>query len=97
MNDILSLSAAELGAKLKARELSPVDAVEACLERIETTEPKLNAYVRVLAEEARAAALAAWEELHQRRPDHREEAKHPSPRVAVHANTPCSFAPLAEG
>ena len=37
MNDILSLSAAELGAKLKARDLSPVDAVEACLERIEAT------------------------------------------------------------
>jgi len=63
MNEILSLSAAELGAKLKARELSPVDAVEACLERIETTEPKLNAYVRVLAEEARAAARQAEQEI----------------------------------
>ncbi|MES1948174.1 glutamyl-tRNA(Gln) amidotransferase subunit A [Salinisphaera sp. C84B14] len=63
MNDMLSLSAAELGAKLKARDLSPVDAVEACLERIEATEPKLNAYVRVLADEARAAARQAEQEI----------------------------------
>lgn len=59
MNDILDLSLAQLGRKLKARELSSVDAVEACLERIEATEARLNAYVRVLAEDARAAAEQA--------------------------------------
>lgn len=73
MSDILQLSATALGEKLKNRELSPVDAVEACLARIEATEPRLNAYVRVLADEARAAAKQAEEEIaagHWRGPLH---------------------------
>ncbi|MES1929035.1 glutamyl-tRNA(Gln) amidotransferase subunit A [Salinisphaera dokdonensis CL-ES53] len=63
MNDILSLSATELGRRIKAGDISPVDAVDACLARIEATEPKLNAYVRVLADEARAAAKQAEKEI----------------------------------
>jgi len=63
MSDILSLSATELGQKIKAGDISPVDAVDACLARIETTEPQLNAYVRVLGDEARAAARHAEEEI----------------------------------
>lgn len=73
MSDILHLSATALGEKIKNRELSPVDAVEACLARIEATEPQLNAYVRVLADEARAAAKQAEEEIaagHWRGPLH---------------------------
>lgn len=63
MNDILSLSATELGQKIKAGDISPIDAVDACLARIETTEPQLNAYVRVLGDEARAAAQQAENEI----------------------------------
>ncbi|ROO28177.1 amidase [Salinisphaera orenii] len=63
MNDILSLSATKLGQKIKAGDISPVDAVDACLARIDATEPKLNAYVRVLADEARAAAKQAEKEI----------------------------------
>jgi aspartyl-tRNA(Asn)/glutamyl-tRNA(Gln) amidotransferase subunit A len=63
MSDILSLSATELGQQIKTGDISPVDAVDACLARIEATEPKLNAYVRVLADEARAAAKQAEKEI----------------------------------
>ncbi|MES1931739.1 glutamyl-tRNA(Gln) amidotransferase subunit A [Salinisphaera shabanensis T35B1] len=63
MNEMLSLSATELGQKIKAGDISPVDAVDACLARIDATEPKLNAYVRVLADEARAAAKQAEKEI----------------------------------
>ncbi|MES1948170.1 glutamyl-tRNA(Gln) amidotransferase subunit A [Salinisphaera sp. C84B14] len=63
MNDMLLLSATELGQKIKPGEISPVEAVDACLARIEATEPNLNAYVRVLADEARAAANQAEQEI----------------------------------
>lgn len=63
MNDIVNLSLTELAGKLKARDLSPIDVVEACLQRIETTEDKLNAFVRVLAECARTEAKQAESEI----------------------------------
>jgi Asp-tRNA(Asn)/Glu-tRNA(Gln) amidotransferase A subunit family amidase len=52
-------SAAELAALIRARELSPVAAVEAALARIEAVDPKLNAFAFVYPEQARAAARAA--------------------------------------
>ena len=63
MTAILDLSLAELSARIKAREVSPVEATEACLERIARTEPVLNAYVCVLADAALEAARAAEAEL----------------------------------
>lgn len=63
MNAILELSLLELAAKLKARELSPVEVANASLERIEETEDQLNAYVQVLPEAARAAAKQAETEI----------------------------------
>lgn len=59
MNDILKLSLAELSKKIKSGDVSPVEATEACLERITATDNSLGAYVRVLADEARAAAREA--------------------------------------
>jgi aspartyl-tRNA(Asn)/glutamyl-tRNA(Gln) amidotransferase subunit A len=43
---------ADLAAKIRAREVSPVEVTEACLARIETVEPKLRAFIRVDAEGA---------------------------------------------
>jgi aspartyl-tRNA(Asn)/glutamyl-tRNA(Gln) amidotransferase subunit A len=63
MSDILKLSLVDLSRKIKAREVSPVDAVDACLERIVATEDRLNAYVLVLDEDARAAARKAEDEI----------------------------------
>ncbi|MBI4280368.1 MAG: amidase [Armatimonadetes bacterium] len=49
----------ELVPLLRARKLSPVEVTQACLDRIEAFGPRLNAYVTVLAEQARAQARDA--------------------------------------
>ena len=57
------LDAVELVAAYKARTLSPVEATEAALGRIERFNPAVNAMVHVAAEQALAAALeseARW-------------------------------------
>jgi aspartyl-tRNA(Asn)/glutamyl-tRNA(Gln) amidotransferase subunit A len=45
-----------LAAAIRARALSPVEAVEACLTRIEALDPRLHAFITVDADRARAAA-----------------------------------------
>ena len=49
----------QLAASLRARELSSVELVRACLERIEAAQPALNAFISITAEQALAAAQAA--------------------------------------
>jgi Asp-tRNA(Asn)/Glu-tRNA(Gln) amidotransferase A subunit family amidase len=51
--------ATELAARIRRRDLSPVEVVNAFLERIEERNGRLNAYVTVLGEEAREAAREA--------------------------------------
>ena len=51
--------AAELAARIRRRDLSPVEAVEAFLDRIEARDGEINAYVTVLGEEARERAREA--------------------------------------
>ncbi|MGM0584348.1 MAG: amidase [Pseudomonadota bacterium] len=63
MSGILDLSLAELSRKIRAGEVSPVEATEACLDRIAATDNALGAYVVVLADEARAAAGQAEAEI----------------------------------
>ena len=53
------LSTAELGALIERKEITPVDAVEAYLKRIEEVNPKLNAFITVLKEEALKEAATA--------------------------------------
>jgi amidase/aspartyl-tRNA(Asn)/glutamyl-tRNA(Gln) amidotransferase subunit A len=53
------LPAAELAARIKRRDVSPVEVVEAYLRRIETRNPVVNAYTLVLGDQAMAAARAA--------------------------------------
>lgn len=55
-NEIALLSAAELLARYRARELSPVEVVKACLTQIENYDSALNAFRLVAHEEALAAA-----------------------------------------
>jgi len=52
-------SAGELVALVKAREITPVEILEAHLSVIERINPRLNAIVTLAAEQARAAAIAA--------------------------------------
>ena len=58
-NEIPFLSATELANLLKARQVSPVEATEAYLSRIEQVDPSLNSYITVTSEQARAEARQA--------------------------------------
>ncbi len=57
--DPVHASAAELGRAIQARTLSPVDAVDALLGRIDRLEPKLQAFTEVFTADARLAAEGA--------------------------------------
>ena len=61
--DIPFLSATELASLIEATQVSPVEAVEAYLDRIERIDPRVNSYVTVCAEEARRDARRAEEEI----------------------------------
>lgn len=50
--DICSMTALELGKKIKQKEISVLEAVKASLERIEEMEPKINSFVTVDAKGA---------------------------------------------
>src|SRR5215469_10784530 len=54
---------ATLGASIRARRVSPMEVVERCLQRIEKFNPKLNAFITVLAEQAREQARLAENEI----------------------------------
>ena len=62
-NEIPFLSATELADLLKSGEVSPVEATEAYLSRIEQIDPSLNSYITVTAERARADARRAQAEI----------------------------------
>ena len=62
-NDIAFLSATELGSAIQSMQISPVEAVEAYLERIERIDPKVNSYITVCADQARQDALQAEAEV----------------------------------
>ena len=57
------LTIAEAGALIAKRELSPVELVQSRLTRIERLDGKLNTFIRVLGDEALAAARAAEAEI----------------------------------
>jgi aspartyl-tRNA(Asn)/glutamyl-tRNA(Gln) amidotransferase subunit A len=59
MSEIAKLSAAEIAAAYRARTLSPVEAAEDALRRIERFEPRVNAFTLVDAEGALSAARAS--------------------------------------
>ena len=54
--ELVFLSAANLASEIKNKQISPVEAVEAYLDRINHVDPKLNAYITVLADKALEAA-----------------------------------------
>lgn len=56
-------SIADLSQRLRAQAVSPVDVVETCLERLQTLNPTLNAFITVMADTARAEAKAAEAEI----------------------------------
>lgn len=61
MDEFCWLSARELARMVRAKDVSPVEVLEATLRRIERVNPRINAYCTVTAEPARRQALAAEE------------------------------------
>jgi len=59
MPDLTFLSATEMAKGIREKQLSPVELIEAHLSRIETLNPKMNAFVQLAAERARSQARAA--------------------------------------
>ena len=62
-SEIPFLSATQLADLIKSREVSPVEAVEAYLDRIAEVDGQLNSYITVCREEALAAAQEAESEI----------------------------------
>ena len=62
-NEIPFLSATDLAELLRSRQVSPVEAAEAYLARIEQVDPSLNSYITVTAEQAMAEARQAEAEI----------------------------------
>lgn len=69
MPEIHELSALDLRAAYETRELSPVEVVEALLERLDWLEPSLNAFVTLTRESAMAEARVAAREWWLRESD----------------------------
>jgi aspartyl-tRNA(Asn)/glutamyl-tRNA(Gln) amidotransferase subunit A len=62
-SDLLFMSAAAAGALIRKRKLSPVEYVDAVLRGIAVAQPKLNAFVTVMADSARADARRAEQDV----------------------------------
>ena len=61
--DLCFTSISDASALIESRDLSPVELVEAHLARVEETEPELNAFITLLADEALEQANAAEREI----------------------------------
>ena len=57
--EITWMDGVALATAIRNGEVSPLEAVDAVLAQLEETEPKINAFVTVLADQARAEAKAA--------------------------------------
>jgi aspartyl-tRNA(Asn)/glutamyl-tRNA(Gln) amidotransferase subunit A len=67
-DELCWLTATDLAALIRRKKVSPVEVVDAVLDRIERVNPALNAYVTVTVDEARRAARAAERALGRRGP-----------------------------
>lgn len=59
VSNVADLSLAEASAAIASRTVSPVELVDACLERVEGIQDALRAYISVYADEAREVAKAS--------------------------------------
>lgn len=62
-DDLTYITIAKVSELIRGRKLSPVELTDACLARIEALEPRLNAFITVLADDARATAAWAADEI----------------------------------
>ena len=61
--ELTSLTLAEAAARLRARQLTSVELTQACLERIEIYNPKLDAFITLTSQQALAEARQADAEI----------------------------------
>ena len=59
MSDLCDLSATQLREMIGAKDISPVELIESCIERIERIDHALNAIVTKSYDQARTEALLA--------------------------------------
>jgi aspartyl-tRNA(Asn)/glutamyl-tRNA(Gln) amidotransferase subunit A len=64
-SDLCYLSITEAAALIRRKEVSPVELVDAHLQRIERLDRRLNSFVTVVGDEARAAARHAERAIHR--------------------------------
>jgi aspartyl-tRNA(Asn)/glutamyl-tRNA(Gln) amidotransferase subunit A len=62
-DELIYLSASQLGRLIKKKEISPVEVIEAHLSRIDALEPKLNSFITLLPDRAMAEARQAEKEI----------------------------------
>lgn len=65
--ELCFMPATEMAAAIKQKKISPVEVIDAILNRIEKINPKINAYVTLTAEAARSAAKAAEDAVMKRK------------------------------
>ncbi len=63
ISETIHLTLEDAAALVRDRRVSPLELTEACLARIESVEPRLNAFVTVTADVARAQAREAGNEI----------------------------------
>ena len=63
MSDLLFLSATAAAALIRARKLSPVEYIDAVLAAAERAQARLNGFVTIMGDSARAAARAAEQQV----------------------------------
>jgi aspartyl-tRNA(Asn)/glutamyl-tRNA(Gln) amidotransferase subunit A len=63
MSDLHHLTVAEAARRIGAKQLSPVELVQAYLQRIEALEPQINAFITLTADRALAGARTAEAEI----------------------------------
>ncbi|PKG24349.1 amidase [Niallia nealsonii] len=63
MENLMSKTIQELAPLIRKKEISPVELVDQCLERIKETEPAINAYITVLEHSALEKAKLAEKEI----------------------------------
>lgn len=66
-NELVFKSALELSALIKRKQVSPVDVVGACLDRIESLNPRLNAFITILRDRALSHARQAEADIQRGR------------------------------
>src|SRR5437870_5003438 len=62
-NELVFKSAHELGALIRKKQISPVEVVEAYLQRTEALNPKLNAYITITKDQALERARQAEKDI----------------------------------